>query len=76
MLKVLSCIQGTTRLTDIEKEISVSFEELCNELYNLLHLKLIAFAENDAPRATSRITTVASNYFPPAHSGEIRAELR
>lgn len=76
MLKVLSCIRGTTRLIDIEKEIPISFEELCNELYSLLSLKLIAFADHDSPKLISRKTMAEPKYFPPAHSGGVGVELR
>lgn len=74
MLRVLSCIEGVTALADIEKQVAVSFEELCNEIYNLLHLNLIAFNNGGQGGDNSRVTAVENRYYAPPVSRVIVAE--
>ena len=75
MLRVLSCIEGVTALADIEKQVAVSFEELCNEIYNLLHLNLIAFNDRGGQRGyTNRVTAAENKYYAPPVSRVIVAE--
>ncbi len=74
MLRILSCIQGVTALADIEKQVSVSFEELCNEIYNLLHLNLIVFNDGTKQSESSSVTAAENRYYVPPVSRVIVAE--
>lgn len=74
MLRVLSCIEGVTALADIEKQVAVSFEELCNEIYNLLHLNLIAFNDGGQRGGNNRVTAAENRYYAPPVSRVIVAE--
>jgi len=74
MLRVLSCIDGVTALADIEKQVTVSFEELCNEIYNLLHLNLIAFNDGGPRGGNTRVTAGQTRYYTPPVSRVIVAE--
>jgi len=75
MLQVLSCIKGRTSLTQIERRLNFSFEELCNEIYNLLHLNLIAFADNENHQEDVPVTAAENRYYTPPVSRVISAEM-
>ena len=76
MLRVLSCIKGKTTLSDIERRLSVSFEELCNEIYNLLHLNLITFAENAHRKNSTDAIPAEKKYYPSTSPRMISAEIQ
>jgi hypothetical protein len=75
MLQVLSCIKGRTTLTQIERRLSFSFEELCNEIYNLLHLNLIVFADNENFQKGVAVTAAENRYYTAPVSRVISAEM-
>lgn len=75
MLQVLSCIKGKTTLTQIERRLAFSFEELCNEIYNLLHLNLIAFANNEKHQGNATVTAAENRYFTAPVTRVISAEM-
>lgn len=75
MLQVLSCISGKTTLTQIERRLSFSFEDLCNEIYNLLHLNLIVFADNENHQENSVVTAAENKYYTAPVSRVISAEM-
>lgn len=72
MLRVLSCIDGVTALADVEKQVGVSFEDLCNDIYHLLHLSLIAF--NDGVESNTITSLENKRYYPPPVSRVMVAE--
>jgi hypothetical protein len=75
MLQVLCCIKGRTTLTQIERRLSFSFEELCNEIYNLLHLNLIVFADNENLQEGVAVTAAENRYYTAPVSRVISAEM-
>ena len=73
-LQVLSCIEGVTALADIEKQVTFTFEDLCNEIYNLLHLNLIVFDDGRERGENHTMATAEKRYYSPPVSRVMVAE--
>lgn len=74
MLRVLSCIKGVTSIEKVKPQLSMSFEELCSEIYNLLHLNLIAIADTGRRENTSGTGVTKGRYCPPSIPRQLAAE--